>query len=150
MPDKFLSLCWLNPVCRGQLYSHFFLVNRPESCQFLSKSPFPRRSGRATWFLSWVWGYKFSTVFGALSRWWKRHQIVSGDVCGDVYIWWCVMVNNQSLGGNSGSQLIMVKGRYEQNLKAGPVVLGRWQHAILFFSVFFLMAAGFLIGNQML
>ena len=45
----------------------------------------------------------------------------------------------------------MVKGRYEQNLKAGPVVLGRWQHAILFFSVFsFLMAAGFLIGNQML
>ena len=47
------------------------------------------------------------------------------------------MVNNQSLGGNSGSQLSMVKGRYEQNLKAGPVVLGRWQHAILFFSVFF-------------
>ena len=38
-----------------------FLGNLPEYCQFLSKSPFPRRSGRATWFLSWVWGYKFST-----------------------------------------------------------------------------------------
>jgi len=76
-----------------------FLGNLPEYCQFLSKSPFPRRSGRATWFLSWVWGYKFSTVFGALSRWWKRHQIISGDVCGDVYIWWCVMVNNQLLAG---------------------------------------------------
>eukprot|EP00435_Cladocopium_sp_Y103_P021056 s1106_g5.t1 len=66
-------------------------------CSIVDALEASQRSGRATWFLSWVWGYKFSTVFGALSRWWKRHQIVSvsGDVCGDVYIWWCVMVNNQ-------------------------------------------------------
>eukprot|EP00435_Cladocopium_sp_Y103_P044340 s1677_g12.t1 len=64
-------------------------------CSIVDALEASQRSGRATWFLSWVWGYKFSTVFGALSRWWKRHQIVSGDTCADVYIWWCVMVNNQ-------------------------------------------------------
>ena len=26
---------------------------------------------------------------------WNRHHDATGDVCGDVYIWWCVMVNNQ-------------------------------------------------------
>ena len=57
-----------------------------------------RRSGRATWFLSWVWGYKFSTVSEALKRWWTRHERVSRDSSGDVYIWWCVMVINQLLG----------------------------------------------------
>ena len=57
-----------------------------------------RRSGRATWFLSWAWGYKFSTVSEALKRWWARHERVSRDSSGDVYIWWCVMVNNQLLG----------------------------------------------------
>eukprot|EP00435_Cladocopium_sp_Y103_P019363 s1106_g4.t1 len=64
-------------------------------CSIVDALEASQRSGRATWFLSWVWGYKFSTVFGALSRWWRRHQIVSGDACGNVYIWWCVMVNNQ-------------------------------------------------------
>ncbi|CAK9096014.1 unnamed protein product [Durusdinium trenchii] len=52
-------------------------------------------SGKATWFLSWVWGYGFRTVTTALSKWWQKHRIVSGDACSNIYIWWCVFVNNQ-------------------------------------------------------
>ena len=64
-------------------------------CSIVDALEASQRSGRATWFLSWVWSYKFSTVLGALRRWWNRHHDATGDVCGDVYIWWCVMVNNQ-------------------------------------------------------
>jgi len=64
-------------------------------CSIVDALEATSRSGKATWFLSWVWGYKFSTVSRALSRWWAKHQIVSGDDSGKIYIWWCVMVNNQ-------------------------------------------------------
>ena len=67
---------------------------RPD-CSIVDALEATSRSGRATWFLSWAWGYKFSTVSEALKRWWARHERVSRDSSGDVYIWWCVMVNNQ-------------------------------------------------------
>ncbi len=77
--------------CAGRTVFVFFVLST--TYQILT-----RRSGRATWFLSWVWGYKFSTVSEALKRWWTRHERVSRDSSGDVYIWWCVMVINQLLG----------------------------------------------------
>ena len=65
-------------------------------------------SGRATWFMSWAWGYHFTTVQKALKRWWAKHQIVCGagamfgtestdrpTGASNVYVWWCVFVNNQ-------------------------------------------------------
>lgn len=53
-------------------------------------------SAKAIWFLSWVWGYSFSTVYKALTRWWERHRIISGASLEDgIYMWWCVFVNNQ-------------------------------------------------------
>jgi len=64
-------------------------------CSIVDALEATSRSGRATWFLSWVWSYKFSTVSEALKRWWARHERVSCDAIDDVFIWWCVMVNNQ-------------------------------------------------------
>ena len=62
-------------------------------------------SGRATWFMSWAWGYEFETVLKALARWWDKHKVVTALTAGQtgdesdsgagVYIWWCVFVNNQ-------------------------------------------------------
>ena len=64
-------------------------------CSIVDALEATSQSGRATWFLSWVWSYKFSTMFNALKRWWVRHERMSNDDSGDTYIWWCVMVNNQ-------------------------------------------------------
>ncbi len=77
--------------CAGKVVFVFFVLST-------TYRTLTRRSGRATWFLSWAWGYKFSTVSEALKRWWARHERVSRDSSGDVYIWWCLMVNNQLLG----------------------------------------------------
>eukprot|EP00435_Cladocopium_sp_Y103_P014227 s3921_g3.t1 len=46
-------------------------------------------SAKATWFLSWVWNYKFTTVVKALARWWQRHRMVLGaaDDAKGLYIW---------------------------------------------------------------
>ncbi|CAK9009525.1 unnamed protein product [Durusdinium trenchii] len=53
------------------------------------------KSAPATWFLSYVWGYALSSVFKALSRWFTRHRIVTEVSSKEVFIWWCVFVNNQ-------------------------------------------------------
>lgn len=68
-------------------------------CSIVDALQAESNSAKATWFLSWVWGYHFSTMTKALSRWWEKHKIVSGlgeGASGEgTYIWWCVFVNNQ-------------------------------------------------------
>ncbi|CAK9036738.1 unnamed protein product [Durusdinium trenchii] len=70
---------------------------RPD-CSIVDALEIESNSARATWFLSWVWGYRFTTVVKALARWWQRHRIVSGAAEANgkgTYVWWCVFVNNQ-------------------------------------------------------
>ena len=65
-------------------------------------------------------------------RWWRRHQIVSGDVCGNVYIWWCVMVNNQSLAGKFVESTEYGQRDVSKIWRQAQIFLGRWQHASKF------------------
>jgi hypothetical protein len=47
---------------------------------------------KATLFLSWVWGYKFSRALSALRNYHHTHPEIRGESC---FIWWCFFQNNQ-------------------------------------------------------
>lgn len=65
-------------------------------CSIVDALQASKNSSKATWFLSWVWSYRIDDMHRALERWWDRQAAVSGQSdCTDVYIWWCVFVNNQ-------------------------------------------------------
>jgi hypothetical protein len=49
-------------------------------------------SQKATLFLSWVWGYKFSRALSALRNYHATHPEIRGESC---FIWWCFFQNNQ-------------------------------------------------------
>ena len=55
-----------------------------------------KKSGKASWYLSWAWSYTLDVVCNALSRWWDSHAaVVEACPMGSVYLWWCFFVNNQ-------------------------------------------------------
>ncbi|CAJ1370897.1 unnamed protein product [Effrenium voratum] len=65
-------------------------------CSIVDALRASRNSSKATWFLSWVWSYKLLDVHRALERWWDTQAQVSGrEDCTEIFIWWCVFVNNQ-------------------------------------------------------
>jgi hypothetical protein len=49
-------------------------------------------SRKATLFLSWVWGYKFSVALSAVKNFSLTHPDITGKSC---FIWWCFFQNNQ-------------------------------------------------------
>eukprot|EP00435_Cladocopium_sp_Y103_P075422 s11_g57.t1 len=54
------------------------------------------KSAKANWFFSWVWSYKLCTVVSALAEWWRRLSEKKGSSDQhNIYLWWCVFVNNQ-------------------------------------------------------
>eukprot|EP00438_Fugacium_kawagutii_P002501 Skav209094 [mRNA] locus=scaffold207:1003485:1005680:- [translate_table: standard] len=69
-------------------------------CSIVDALHHQNQSSKATWYLSWVWGYTLDTVSRALSSWWHRVRIKMGQDAleaeeHDEYVWWCFFVNNQ-------------------------------------------------------